>query len=145
MVEILDNMSIGQQQRQAQTYPKSVHNTLYHSHLLLSSAHPQTASSPATAVDDATTSCSPNPNKVMVSHIANLASDKIQVQTASTVQYRRARLASPCTVAITHRPASPSPRRPVRHLRHPSNLPIYTTSISSLQDTHKGNSRPPTR
>lgn len=141
MEEVLNNMSIGQQHRQGQPYPKSVHNTLYHSHLRLSSAHPQTASSPTTTTDNANTSYSPNPNKAMVSHIANLASDKIQVQTASTVQYHRARLQTSYTVAITHGPSPQSHRRPVRHLRHPSNLPIYTTSLPNHQDTHRGNSR----
>ena len=144
-----DSIEFAQEQQPSTLTEEVLPNLLYHTHLhLASNSPPQPSSSPSTSHTS-----SPKPT-TMVGHIAEQASDTVKVQTASAVQYRKAHLSSEAAQVITQSPAqspllgvsnrqhrnhsqqTPTTMRPnnmapsqrMRHVRHPSNAPLYTSS-----------------
>ena len=131
--------------QQPSEYPENLHNILYHSHLRLAS-NPLATPSSSPKSSSTSPSSSFSPTGTMVPHIADLAADTIEVQTASTIQYHRAHPPTEISNALVRRPShgmrhdrhqskphtpdarqsSVSTSHGMRHLRHPSNLPLYT-------------------
>ena len=142
----MDNFAELVQDKQHSEPTEVLPNLLYHTHLHLSNSPPKPRSSWHTS-----DSPSPKP-RTMVTHIAEQASDSIKVQTASAVKYHRAHIPDEVSQVIAQsprlgvserQPRNSSPHSPImmrsnnmapshqmRHVRHPSNAPLYTSSPS---------------